>query len=52
MKILFFTDQQADRILPAVGTQREAGKRPEETGQETTVHASGVLGTLLTLCCL
>lgn len=45
MKLLFLTDKQADWILPAAGTQREAGKRPEETGQETTVHASGVLGT-------
>lgn len=49
MKLLFLTDQQADRILPAAGAQREAGKRPEEAGQEKTVHASGVLGTLLPL---
>lgn len=46
---LLFTDQQVDRILPAAGAQREAGKRSEEAGQETTVHASGVLGTVLPL---
>lgn len=50
---LFFfshpTDQQADRVLPAAGPQREAGERPEEVGQETTVHAIGILGTLLPL---
>lgn len=43
------TDQQADRVLPAAGPQREAGERQEEAGQETTVHASGILGTLLPL---
>lgn len=41
------TDQQADWVLPATGPPREAGERQEEVGQETTVHAFGVFGTLL-----
>lgn len=49
MKCLFSTDQQADRVLPAAGPQREAGQRQEEAGPETTVHASGILGTPLLL---
>ena len=43
----FFADQQADRVLPAAGSPREAGERQEEVGQETTVHATGILGILL-----
>lgn len=49
MTFLFPTDQQVDRVLPAAGPQREAGQRQKEAGQETTVHASGLLGTLLPL---
>lgn len=43
----FFTDQQVDWVLPAAGAQREAGERSEEACQKTTVHASGLLGTVL-----
>lgn len=43
----FFTDQQVDWVLPAAGAQRKAGERSEEACQKTTVHASGLLGTVL-----
>lgn len=43
------TDQQADWVLPAVGPTGETGERQEEIGQETTVHASSILGILLPL---
>lgn len=46
---LFSTDQQVDWVLPAAGPEREAGERQEEIGQETTVHASGIFGNLLSL---
>lgn len=44
---LFAADQQADWVLPAAGPPREAGERQEEDGQETAVHAPGVLGMLV-----
>lgn len=46
---MFPADQQTDRVLPAVGSPREAGERQEEIGQETTVHAFSILGNLLPL---
>lgn len=45
----FATDLQADWVLPAARPPREAGERQEEAGKETTVHAPGILGTLLPL---
>lgn len=46
---LFSTDHQAGRVLPAAGPSREAGEGQEEAGQEATVHAPRLLGTLLSL---
>lgn len=49
IEFLLPTDQQAGWVLPTAGPPGEAGERQEEVGQEKTMHASGILGTLLPL---